>query len=237
MTFIDPATGWFEIAEVPYEDQSSARISKLFDQVWLCRYPRPNRVRFDNGSEFKKDFIPLLEDFAIKPKPTTIKNPQSNAIIERVHQVVGDMLRVHDLKNYSFDEIDPWGPILQNIAYAIRSTHHTTTNASPGQLVFGRDMLFNIPFTPDWTQIEHNKQKLINKSNIAENDKRVEYDYEVGDDVFIYRDGHYRKLEGPFLGPFTIVQVYTNGTVRIRRGTTSERISIRRLTPDIVEER
>ena len=40
-TFIDPATGWFEITKVPYEDQSSARISKLFDQTWLCRYPRP----------------------------------------------------------------------------------------------------------------------------------------------------------------------------------------------------
>ena len=39
MTFIDPTTGWFGIAEVPLEDQSSARISKLFDKVWLSRYP------------------------------------------------------------------------------------------------------------------------------------------------------------------------------------------------------
>jgi hypothetical protein len=44
------------------------------------------------------------------------------------------MLRVHNLKNYSFDEIDPWGPILQNITYAIRSAHHKATTASPGQL-------------------------------------------------------------------------------------------------------
>ena len=179
----------------------------------------------------------MLQDFAIKPKPTSIKNPQSNAIIERVHQVVGDMLRVHDLQNYAFDKIDPWGPILQNIAYAIRSTYHTTTEATPGQLVFGRDMLFDIPFTADWTKIEQKRQKIINKSNITENDKRVDYDYEVDDEVFIYRDGHYRKLEGPFLGPFRIVQIYTNGTVRIRRGTTSERLSIRRLTPNIVEKR
>ena len=41
MTFVDPATGWFEIVEVPLIDQSSARISQLFDDVWLHRYPRP----------------------------------------------------------------------------------------------------------------------------------------------------------------------------------------------------
>ena len=46
MTFIDPATGWFEMAEVPYYDiddikkgnkqaidKTSARISLLFDKV------------------------------------------------------------------------------------------------------------------------------------------------------------------------------------------------------------
>ena len=112
----------------------------------------------------------------------------------------------------------------------LRSTYHTTTEATPGQLVFGRDMLFDIPFTADWTKIEQKKQKIINKSNITENDKRVDYDYEVDDEVFIYRDGHCRKLEGPFF------QIYTNGTVRIRCGTTSERLSIRRLTPNIVEK-
>ena len=97
-------------------------------------------------------------------------------------------------------------------------------------------MLFNIPFTPNWNQIEHNKQKIINRSSIAENDKRIKYDYEVDDDVYIYTYWNYRKLEGPCLGPFETVQVYTNGTVYIRGGTTSERISIGYLTSDIVKE-
>ena len=33
MTFIDPSTGWFEIAEVPSTDKFSARISRLFNQT------------------------------------------------------------------------------------------------------------------------------------------------------------------------------------------------------------
>ena len=88
MTMVDPATGWFEIVEVPYYniedvinnednyiDKSSARISQLFNQVWLSRYPRPNKVVFDNGSEFKMHFMRLLKDFGIKPRPTTVENP------------------------------------------------------------------------------------------------------------------------------------------------------------------
>lgn len=98
MTMMDPATGWFEIVEVPNYivenivdkkkttetiiDKSSARISRLFEQTWLARYPRPREVVFDNGSEFKKDFVPLLKDMSIKPKITTIKNLQSNSPIK-----------------------------------------------------------------------------------------------------------------------------------------------------------
>ena len=86
--------------------------------------------------EFKKDFIPLLEDFGVKSKPTSIKRPQSNAIVEGVHQVVGDMLHTNNLNEYNFDEVVPWGHILQDVAYTIRSTHHTMTKASLSQLVF-----------------------------------------------------------------------------------------------------
>jgi len=39
MTFIDPATGWFEIAELG--NKSSAHVSHLLDSMWLCRYPHP----------------------------------------------------------------------------------------------------------------------------------------------------------------------------------------------------
>ena len=29
------------------------------------------------------------------------------------------MLRIHNLNAYDFDEIDPWGAILQDVAYAM----------------------------------------------------------------------------------------------------------------------
>ncbi len=40
-----------------------------------------------------------------------------------------------------------------NAAWAIRSTYHTVLKASPGAAIFGRDMLFDIPFVADWKQL------------------------------------------------------------------------------------
>jgi hypothetical protein len=44
--------------------------------------------------------------------------------------------------------------VLTNASWAIRSTYHTVLKASPGAAIFGRDMLFNIPFIADWKKKE-----------------------------------------------------------------------------------
>jgi hypothetical protein len=51
---IDPAIHWPEIAVIPGGELDSALMSKLFNNYWLARYPRPTEVVYDNGSEFKK---------------------------------------------------------------------------------------------------------------------------------------------------------------------------------------
>ena len=77
---------------------------------------------------------------------------------------------------------------------------------------------------------------LTNKNIIIENQKHISHDYKVNDIVLIYRDGTFRKLYGPFLGPYKIIEVNTNETVRIQRGIVTERINIRRLTPYTADE-
>jgi hypothetical protein len=42
------------------------------------------------------------------------------------------------------DEDNPWEGILSATAFAVRSTFHTSLQSNPGQLLFGRDMIFNI---------------------------------------------------------------------------------------------
>ena len=114
MAFVDSATEWFDIDELA--DKISTRISQIFNNIWLSCYPRPRKVIFDNGNEFKKDFSPLLRDFSIKNSPTFIKNPQANSVLERVYQVLGNMLRKQNLQKYDFDDIDPWSELLYSVA-------------------------------------------------------------------------------------------------------------------------
>ncbi len=42
---------------------------------------------------------------------------------------------------------------LTNVAWAICSTYHMVLKASPGAAIFGRDMLFKIPYIADWNKI------------------------------------------------------------------------------------
>ena len=47
---IEPATGWFEI--VQYKDKNAATIENLVEQTWLCGYPLPKIINYDQGNEF-----------------------------------------------------------------------------------------------------------------------------------------------------------------------------------------
>ena len=85
-----------------YIDKSSTSVRQLFSNKWIIRYPCTRKLVFDNGSQFKEEFTALLKDFDIKSVLTKIKNPQSNYLVERVHQVILNMLATKDLDNKVF---------------------------------------------------------------------------------------------------------------------------------------
>ena len=96
LTMVDPATGWFEVAELPLRsvtvkregdevteviiDKSSAAVAHLFNKQWLSHYPRPRYIILDNGSKFKLEFASLCTSYGIKRKPITVKKPQANTV-------------------------------------------------------------------------------------------------------------------------------------------------------------
>jgi len=185
LTMIDPTSSWLKVVELPtitqvttkkvngkertieeeIFDKSSDRISQLVNKIWLCRYPRCCYLVHDNGLEFKLHFETLCDSYGIKHKPTTIKNPQANTICEGAHQVLGTMMRTAELD--MADSVHPADidSFIDNAIWAIRSTYHTVLKASPGAAIFGRDMLFDIPFVADWHKIGDNRQCQTDRSN------------------------------------------------------------------------
>jgi hypothetical protein len=90
LSIIDVATRWTELC--PYVSKRSEDIALLVDQQWFCRYPRPRAAIFDNGPEFSSEFLELLSSYGVIAKPTTIKKPQANAFVERIHKLSAILL-------------------------------------------------------------------------------------------------------------------------------------------------
>jgi hypothetical protein len=235
MTMIDPATGWFEIVQIP--ERTADVAANLFELTWLNRYPRPQKVILDRGREFKAEFQQMLkDDYGITKRVITTRNPQANAMVERAHQTFGNMLRSQRIRDSRDLPEGKWDGIASAIGFAMRSTVHTTTRATPAQLVFGRDAILNVNFVADWQCIKERKQKLIVQNNNRENKKRTPYTHQVGQRVLVSEDPNRKYGTDIFSGPWTVAQVNENGTVRLTRGTNnggvvSQTWNVRNLKP------
>ncbi len=75
------------------------------------------------------------------------------------------------------------------------------------------------------------------ENNKKENKKRLEHEYKVGDKVLLVLKSYELRNNPKILpstysrGPFTIIEVIANGTVKIQCGAFEDTVSIRRITP------
>ena len=230
ITMIDPATGWFEMREI--KNKKAINVANIFEQAWLTRYPWPTEITYDQGNEFMGEFAEMIKhDYGIKKKPASVRNPQSNSILERIHATVGNMVRTFQVNELELDEENPWDGILTAVMFATRATFHTTLQATPAQLVFGRDSILNTKFEADWNIIRQRKQSMIAKNNERENQGRIKHTYKVGDKVLYKRDDKAKFQKDPWDGPYTLEEVFNNGTVRFKRGSLSDITNIRLIKP------
>jgi hypothetical protein len=179
------------------------------------------------------EFQTLLQNCHIRDVCTTAKNPQSNAVCERIHQTVGNILRtsIHGNPPQNISNAEQYvDEALSITMHAMRAGIHTTLGSSPGNLVFNRDMFLNIPLIADWHAITQRREHLIHENLTRENKKRG-FDYAPQQRV-LEKKWKPRKLDERTSGPYKIVQTHVNGTVTIQlRPGLTERINIRCIIP------
>jgi hypothetical protein len=201
LTCIDTASNLVELVRI--ENKSTEHIRVKFAQTWLCRYPRPIRCVHNKGGEFiGKEFQWLLELFSIKDVCSTSKNPQSNAICERMHQTVENVLRtlIHGNPPKTMTKAkDIVDEALATAIHAMQTTVATTLGSTPGSLAFALDMFLNVPLVADWQTIAQKREQHVNENLWRENQKRRQYDYAAGEQVL-------KKVHNP-----TSLGVRTNG--------------------------
>lgn len=233
-TIIDVFTGWPEI--IPIMTKKSEVIADLFVQEWLRRYPRPSRVIFDSGGEFDcHSFHTVCLRWYIKPEPITVKNPRANAIVERMHKVLGDMLRVQLASKHNKE--NPVKDLTSAAAYAMRATVHGVTQCTPSQLVYSRDMILRTKMQANVELVRSRREAAIHANNTRENRKRIAYTYKPGDRILILSRALDPKLQ-LHQGPYK-VESYNKatGTLHIKRNNYIEPINIRNVRPFFGESR
>ena len=82
-----------------------------------------------------------------------MRNPISNAILEQIHQVIGNLVRTFNIQQTYVEKNDPWKEILAAAEFEIFSTTNAKKCYSPVQLIFGCDMILPIKHRVDWELI------------------------------------------------------------------------------------
>ena len=195
-------------------------------------------VIHDQGSEFiSSAFQDLLRRAGIKSVPTTACNPQGNSIIEVVHKSVGQVLRtlIHLHNPQTVQQAKAVGDTA--LATAMHDTccasHQALHHLMPGSFAFHHDMFFDLPFLTDNVALQGTHQNLVDTRLFHENASRISHDYKINDQVLkksvlSLSD----KLKPSFMGPHSILQVHTNGTVTIHlANNVTECINIRQIKP------
>ena len=72
-----------------------------------------------------------------------------------------------------------------------------TMGETPAQLIFGRDMLFDLSFAANWDEIRNKKERSIQVNNELENRKRKAHTFHAGDQVLLKRGKRQPKLKNP----------------------------------------
>jgi hypothetical protein len=234
LTMIDPTTNYIELMAI--SDKESLTVARAFDRAWLCRFPRPMTCLHDRGTEFTGfEFQELLQSYGIKSKTSTSGNPQSNAILERTHQVLSNQMRSKILLSLDINSLsDIQHEILAPVQWAMNSTFHTTLEATPGQLAFQRDMILPTSFQAHWETMRRRRQELTDRDNHNENSRRIPHVYHNGDKVLIRQPPIQGKLAKPTRGPYRIIDCskqFINGTVIVDLNHSQESYNIRRLIP------
>ncbi len=138
LTCIDTVLNLVELTRV--DNKTAKHIPDKFTQSWLCQYSCPVQYLHDKGGEFiGQNCQWLLEFFSFKDVCSTSKNLQSNAICERMHQTLTNVLRtlLHTNPPQNMTQArDIIDDALTTAMHAMQTTVAATLGSTPGALAF-----------------------------------------------------------------------------------------------------
>ena len=114
-------------------DQTAKTIAKFLYQGYISIFGALARLLSDRGASFTSSMIEeMCKILGIKQLQTMPYHPQTNGLVERLHQTIMQMIG-----KLGEDKKADLPPHLAEIAHAYNATHSTVTGYSPHYLMFG----------------------------------------------------------------------------------------------------
>ena len=60
LTIIDTVTGRFDMA--PITNKTAVEVADIAERTWFSRYPLPQQITFDRGTEFMANFVKMVRN-------------------------------------------------------------------------------------------------------------------------------------------------------------------------------
>eukprot|EP00957_Ditylum_brightwellii_P123662 9427674-Ditylum_brightwellii.AAC.1 len=99
----------------------------------------------------------ITNDCGLKKRPITARNPKANSIIERIHHIVGNMIKSFEAHNIEIGEKDLWPRILSAVRFATRVMVPTIMQVTPMQIVVGREVILIVHHETNWKFLKERK--------------------------------------------------------------------------------
>ena len=120
---------------------------------WFTRYQLPQKIIFDCGTEFMAEFAKTCrEECGLNILTTPARNSQPNAIKERIHQTIINIIRTFCIKKSEKD--DPWSDIISTTMFGVRAKYRIALGATPMQILFEHGAILNVKHITNWEYIQ-----------------------------------------------------------------------------------
>ena len=167
----------------------------------------------------------IINDYGITVNPITSRNPQSKAILERVHQTVGNILRTFKVQNMVLTKMYS---SLHHVCLKGYGTHYYSIHSCSVYIWTRFNKLTS------WHRlgiIRKRKQDLINEGNKRENCYWINHTYKQVDKVLLKNAWKTKFNQHAYIGPYVITAIRNNGTVSARKGIVTDKFNIQNPTP------
>ena len=205
---------------VPVKNHRAATVSRCLYESVVAYFGAPRSILSDRGTEFTSIIWETLSQMlGAKIKLTAPYYPQGNAVIERSHRTLNNMLRTMLLEK----ERREWSSLIPSIMLYMNSMIQEKTGVSAGEILFGRNpnLPSDISFTPVTSlsddregyvkQLKRDLQDIRQKLGrvLGQEPNQSSNPFSVGEKVIVAVLPHERtdKLMAKWKGPFIVTSI------------------------------